>query len=296
MKHLFRICYFIMFGLLIIFFSSCDSEGPTNTLNGLPQDLSSMNIIDHTIADISQIQLDAILKAKEQLHLAYGHTSHGSQIITGMQGLINFRGDIYSFNNGGNDGALDLRDSPFSGASDLGSPDRTAWATATRTYLQENSDINVIIWSWCGQVSTATEEDIQIYLNLMSGLEIEFPAVIFIYMTGHLDGSGENGNLNLRNEQIRNYCNTNKKILYDFADIESYDTNGGTNYMLLNANDNCDYDSDGNGSRDANWAINWQNSHTEGIDWYSCSAAHSQALNGNRKAYAAWNLWVSLVQ
>jgi hypothetical protein len=30
------------------------------------------------------------------------------------------------------------------------------------------------------------------------------------------------------------------------------------------------------------------------VDWYECSAAHSQALNGNRKAYAAWWLWASL--
>lgn len=296
MKRLLNFFRYSIFAFFAVILSGCDSESPTSANDQGPQNLGDGIIIDHTRTKLSLIQENDILKAKEQLHIAYGHTSHGSQITTGMQGLINFKGDIYSFSNGGNNGALDLRDQPFSGASDLGNPNRTAWATATRNYLQNNSEINVIIWSWCGQVSSASEEDINTYLNLMNGLEVDFQNVKFVYMTGHLDGSGEDGNLNKRNEQIRNYCKTNKKILFDFADIESYDPNGLTNYMLMNANDNCDYDSDSNGSRDANWAINWQNSHTEGVDWYSCSSAHSQSLNANRKAYAAWNLWGSLVR
>jgi hypothetical protein len=56
--------------------------------------------------------------------------------------------------------------------------------------------------------------------------------------------------------------------------------------MELYGNDNCDYTSVTGGSK--NWATDWQESHTENVDWYSCSAAHSQSLNGNRKAYAAW--------
>jgi hypothetical protein len=45
---------------------------------------------------------------------------------------------------------------------------------------------------------------------------------------------------------------------------------------------------------DKNWAIDWQNSHTLNEDWYDCGAAHSQSLNGNQKAYAAWWLWAKL--
>jgi hypothetical protein len=107
-----------------------------------------------------------------------------------------------------------------------------------------------------------------------------------------LDGSGKEGNLNLRNNQIRDYCTTNKKILYDFADIESYGPDGKVNYMELYANDNCDYTTATGESK--NWAIEWQNSHTENVDWYDCSAAHSQALNGNRKAFAAWWMFARL--
>jgi len=265
-------------------------------INFSPVSLSQDAIIaNHTIAKLSLLPDEWIDSAKANLHIAYGHTSHGSQLITGMEGLVNWKGAQYAFNEGGTNGALDIDDYAFPGASDLGNPDRIAWESATRNYLNDpaNSDVNVVIWSWCGQVSSATEADINTYLDLMNSLENDYQNVKFVYMTGHLDGTGTNGNLNLRNEQIRNYCLTNGKILYDFNDIESYDPDG-IYYLDKYANDNCDYDSDGNGSLDKNWAIDWQNSHIINVDWYDCSAAHSQPLNGNLKAYAAWWLWAKL--
>lgn len=39
-----------------------------------------------------------------------------------------------------------------------------------------------------------------------------------------------------------------------------------------------------------------QDSHREGVDWYHCGSAHSQPLNANQKAYAAWALWCALVE
>lgn len=247
--------------------------------------------IDQRTADINAIPQTAVETARTKLHIAYGHTSHGSQLVSGMSGLVAWKGSLYSFNNGGTGGALDLRDTPFSGASDLGNPDRTSWEAATRAYLAAHPEINVIIWSWCGQVSSATEADINTYLSLMSGLERDYAGVTFVYMTGHLDGSGLAGNLNLRNEQIRSYCRTNGKVLFDFAAIESYNPDGAF-FGDKGANDNCDYDSDANGSLDRNWAADWQAAHPG--EWYDCSAAHSQPLNGNLKAYAAWHLWARL--
>jgi hypothetical protein len=208
-----------------------------------------------------------------------------------MAGLVSFKGSAYSWNNGGLSGALDLHDGGMTG--DLGNPDRTSWATRTRTYLTTNTDVNVIIWSWCGQVSSATETDITTYLNLMAALENDFKNVKFVYMTGHLDGSGLTGNLHLRNEQIRNYCKTNNRILFDFADIECYNPDG-VYFGTRKPNDACAYDTNGDGSLDGNWAIEWQNAHTQGTDWYTCSSAHSQPLNANQKAYATWWLWARL--
>ena len=260
-------------------------------------------IVDHTCANIWKIPESAIEQAKDSLRIAYGHTSHGSQLISGM-GSSGTQLDDFMAGNGATPGLYVWHDGPQAGAldldnyfvsGDLGNPDRVTWAQRTRNYLDDpdNADVNVVIWSWCGQVD-GSESDIETYLNLMNALEEDYPHVQFVYMTGHLNGTGETGNVNIRNNQIRQYCIDNNKILYDFADIESYDPDGEINYMSLNANDNCDYDSDGNGSRDANWATDWQSSHVQGVDWWASGAAHSQHLNGNLKGYAAWWLWATL--
>jgi hypothetical protein len=255
---------------------------------------SAAIIIDHQSTMLSDIPESWIEEAKRTLHIVYGHTSHGSQLVDGMTGLVSFAGPLYQWNDGGTDGAIDLRDAPFSDANDLGSPDRTTWAEATRHYLDDNPAINVVIWSWCGEVSDAREADINTYLSLMAQLEADYPDVHFVYMTGHLDGSGVDGNLNQRNEQIRAYARENNKILYDFADIESYDPDGLVNYMEQGADDGCNYDANNDGSPDSNWAGDWQSSHTEGVDWYQCDSAHSEPLVANMKAYAAWALWARL--
>jgi PKD repeat protein len=248
-------------------------------------------IVDHTSANLTPIPASAIADARSDLHVAYGHTSHGSQLVTGMDGLQTFAGAplppaTYAFNEGGTGGALDLDDYFVDG--DLGNPDFSSWASRTRAYLNlsENSGVNVVMWSWCGQVSWASEADIATYLTLMDGLERDFPSVTFVYMTGHLDGTGVTGNLHLRNQQIRSWCRDNNRVLYDFADIESYDPDG-IGYLAAGANDGCAYSG-------GNWAQQWQASHTVGEDWYLCYPAHTEPLNGNLKAYAAWHLFARL--
>ena len=254
-------------------------------------------IIDHNCTNVFLIPKEFIKKAKQNLIVAYGHTSHGSQITSGMNGLDDFTSlnglekGLFSFNSKGTNSALKFFDTPFKGAQDLGNPDFESWESATRNYLGVNTEVNVVLWSWCGQLSWASVDDVNKYLRLMTGLEKDYSNVKFVYMTGHLDGGGTKGTLNTNNNIIREYCKENEKILYDFADIESFDPDGEVNFMELNANDNCDYVSI-NGEK--NWAVEWQNTHVENVDWYNCSAAHSQALNGNRKAFAAWWLFARL--
>jgi hypothetical protein len=260
----------------------------------------SKNIFGHDVAQLSVFQsipASAINNAKLNLHIAYGHTSHGSQLIDGMNGLKYFAAGystLYDFNSGGYGGALDLTDGSIganaSYANDLGNPDRTTWADATRAYIAAHLNVNVVIWSWCGQVSSASEADITNYLSLMDALESDYPNIKFVYMTGHLDGSGLTGNLHLRNNQIREFCQTNGRYLFDFEDIESYDPDGNY-YGDKNATDACNYTFN---NATYNWAQDWQNSHTQGVDWYNCSSAHSEALNANMKAYAAWRMWAVL--
>ncbi len=290
MNSVSKILYLPLVLMLAVGISSCKKNATEPTTDGRPGPTNTL-VMDHQATTLVSIPSAWIAKAKSDLRIAYGHTSHGSQLVTGMSGLVTWKGSLYRFNSTGADSALQLRDTPFSGASDLGNPDRTTWAVATRNYLDVNPTINVVMWSWCGQVSSASSGDIDLYLQLMNALESQYPSVRFVYMTGHLDGTGLTGNLHLRNEQIRAYCRANSKVLYDFADIESYDPDG-VYYGDKRPNDNCDYDSDGNGSLDKNWAVDWQNAHPG--QWYDCSSAHSQPLNANRKAYAAWALFARL--
>jgi hypothetical protein len=257
-------------------------------------------IIDHLCTDINGVPQAAIIAAKDSLHIAYGHTSHGSQVIDGMNGLISFansggRGlslpvNIFAWNNGGEDGALDLHNNAMDG--DVGYyPD---WYNETVSYLNNgaNPDVNVIMWSWCGQVGTKYSDGVlwDEYLGPMNSLETDYPGKVFIYMTGHLDYWNRE-NTNAANDSIRSYCRNNHKVLFDFADIESYSPNGNC-YKDI-GDDACDYyntDDDSVG----NWAVEYQNSHTEGVDWYYCGSQHSEPLNANRKAYAAWWMFASL--
>jgi hypothetical protein len=271
----------------------------------LPLSLYSQGIlINHTCTKIAQVPESAIVKAKQDLHIAYGHTSHGSQLTEGMDGLVSFMNgkgypeNLYAWNNGGTGEALDLHDYAMDG--DVGYyPD---WVNNTRNYLgtpnQEtgrgsgsHADVNVIIWSWCGQVSSkfASGTLQSEYINPMVQLETDYPGVKFVYMTGHLD-HWDDANNKAANQAIRDFCSANNKILYDFADIESYDPDGN---FYQYAGDDCSYYSE-SGTQIGNWAINWQNSHTKNIDWYDCGAAHSEPLNANQKAYAAWWLWATL--
>jgi hypothetical protein len=279
--------------VLIIIGLFCLTNNKTSAQNN-----SEPIIINHECTNIFTIPEEYINKAKQNLIIAYGHTSHGSQITSGMSKLDQFMTNhdyapgMFEYSNTGNNNTLEFRDNCFDGANDLGNPNRSAWAQATRNYLEKSPETNVIMWSWCGQVSSASADDIELYLTLMNELEEDFQTVNFVYMTGHLDGSGENGQLNKNNETIRKYCRENNKILFDFADLESYDPDGETNYMQLFGNDNCDYTSPDNEQK--NWAIDWQNSHTENVDWYQCSSAHSQALAANLKAFAAWWMFAEL--
>jgi hypothetical protein len=265
--------------------------------NGLPR-FDNAIIIDHNCTDITEIPAESIETAKSTLRIAYGHTSHGSQLTTGMTGLVTFANggglglsfpaDIFAWNAGGTGGALDLRDGVLAGDAGY----YPQWVNETRSYLGSHPDVNVIIWSWCGQVNdkyNAGTLDSE-YLTPMNQLETDYPDVTFVYMTGHMEHDSD-VSLKAANQMIRDFCISNDKVLYDFADIECYDPDGT---FFEFANDNCDYYASVTGALLGNWATAWQTTHTENVDWYNCSSAHSQPLNANRKAYAAWWLWARL--
>ena len=209
-------------------------------------------VIDHRCTGLAKIPDQYIETAKQKYKIAFGHGQYGSQLISGMTALQK-KNKLYSFDRDGGNGALSLWDGTPSGS--LGSPDCFSWATRTSEMLggDVKSKRNLVIWSWGGYLSRSSKEDILLYLELMSRLENQFPEVNFVYTTGHLDGTGPHGNLHKRNEQIREYCRNKGKILYDIADIESYDPSGKC-FLDLYVRGNCDYRLKG---VKHNWAEEW---------------------------------------
>lgn len=260
-------------------------------------------IIDHTCIDIYQVPVEYINAAKANLHISYGYTSHGRQIIKGMDFLDGFMNTKPGYPQG-----LFAHD-PYNVAGKLhfdieGNLSDDAgyypdWVNETRDFLgtpdsngrgSSRPEFNVIIWAWCSQLSWYSTEDVyNMYLNDMNQLEEDYFGVTFIYMTGHSDGSGLEGDLHRNNTTIRNYCVANNKVLFDFYDIECYDPDGNY-YGDKHVTDGCYYDGGGN------WAQDWQNSHIEGVDWYLCNIEyeHTEPIVCNMKAWAIWWLWARL--
>jgi hypothetical protein len=288
--------HFLMIGLIALFVWMCSGQerasgfSPSMDPQGIPKiylpiiykpdPQPQAIIIDHTTTDISKIPVEYIQKAQELLRLSYGHTSHGSQIISGLD-YIKGLNSLYSFNTSGavQTGVLSIAD--VTPAGDLGNPDWSTWASLTRSYLNTpGNNRNAVMWSWCGEASWATDAIMSAnYLSLMPGLEKDFPNVKFIYMTGHLDGSGPTGNLYLRNNQIRDFVSANKLILFDFADIESYDPSGS---YYPNADDSCP------------WCQAYCNSHPGYCPAPAITCAHSHSLNCLLKGRAMWWLMARL--
>ncbi len=248
------LCFWLVLVTIIII--GCGDVKTTNPTNNNNNTDTTATLADHQIvANFDNIPASYIDSVKSNFKILYGHTSHGSQLMSGMRML----GDTY-----------DIDPITTEPSDDLGHNGDITWVTVTRQYLDSKSDYNIVIWSWCGGVSDNTEAGIDIYLNAINQLEIDYPNIKFVYMTGHLDGSGDGGNLRIRNNQIREYCNTNKKILFDFADIESWDPDG--NYYA-DEGDAC------------SWCSDWCAEHTC-LDCDHC--AHSHCFNCYLKGKAFW--------
>ncbi|MGA1792120.1 MAG: DNRLRE domain-containing protein, partial [bacterium] len=263
-------------------------------------------VIDHTCTDLSEVPSEWIQAAKDNLHIVYQHTSHGSQLITGMDCLMSFPafGDTYGWSDSGAAGALDLDDYGIPGCEDLSQGDWidehdvTPWVTATRDLLNNpaNSHVNVVMWSWC----SINGHNAQRYVDNMEILISEYPDVTFVFMTGHSEGQGEDlspDSVHYNNQLIRQHCIDNNRILFDFADIEAYDPDG-TYFWDQDMYDNLDYSG-------GNWAQQWITAHPgselaqlttgNGVSGYDgCSGcAHSDNppeanLNCVLKGRAAW--------
>jgi hypothetical protein len=264
------------------------------------------------------IPKEYIAKARDQFHVAYQHTSHGTHVSYGIFGLQDYKsGDETLFgisNNDPQEGKLDFRDyalasyaPPGVDAADL-SRDETAFIQTTRNFLDDpdNSDINVVMWSWCNIAGHDVEGN---YLTGMDSLINEYGPggskigagpgqrvnpVQFIFMTGHANQNANNGSGNPENqaELILNYCRNNNQFCLDYYGIDSHCM---ASKYWSDAGDNGNSDSYG-----GNYYEDWQGNTTHGLNYYenknapggavTYGAHNTQHITANRKAYAFW--WI----
>lgn len=235
-------------------------SSPSPQPSSPPQPDNTAIIADHTIISHYESLSPSTLSTIQDLHIYYLHTSHGSQIMTGLSMLPHSLPYFHEVE------------------GDLGYDGDTSWEAPARRYLDNHPDCDVVMMSWCGGCSDNTRQGISTYLNTFNQLEQDYPNVIFIYMTGHLDGTGVNGNLYARNNQIRDFCYKNNKILFDFADIESYDPDGN---FYPDEDDSCQ------------WCDTWCQTHT----CLSCrDCAHSHCFNCYLKGKAWWSMMAEVVK
>jgi len=199
-------------------------------ISGAFLNLSAQNlIIDHNCTDLSQIPGSWIEAVQQNSRLHYCHTSHGEQLTIGMESHYNAN-SFYAMETGWcylpatpntfciHDGQID---------DDYISPDlywQGDWGLdLTRSVLDNNPALNYSMWAWCCQLDYYSESEVQEYLSNMSMLESEYPGVTFVYFTGNAQMDGADGwNRFQRNQQIRQYCQDNNKVLFDFADMDCW--------------------------------------------------------------------------
>jgi len=231
---------------LILFLSYCsvqgeNSEGEDNAGEGGNNTglitLEEPIIINHNCTDISKIPDEWIEKVKEVIKVHYCHTSHGEQITVGLERLMNgnsstpgVAGSKYNFypdncNMPDTTSYLSMMEGQLTGGycETYITPelywDSEEAVELTRNMLKKYS-VNVSGFMWCTQLDYFSSGRVEEYLNRMNQLEKEFPNIIFIYMTGN--AQSEEKNRYNRNNQIRDYCKKNNKVLFDFADLDSW--------------------------------------------------------------------------
>ncbi|MBK3517410.1 hypothetical protein [Carboxylicivirga marina] len=278
-------------------------------------------IADYTVAKESvlrSIPEEYINSARENLCVAYQHTSHGTHVSRGLYGLPDYKaGDDALFGIVRNDfktGVLDFLDYAIEDYAEDGrravdlSRDETAFIQATRNFLDDskNEKVNVVMWAWCNIAGHDVEGN---YLPGMQTLIDEYgvggskigegegkrqQAVYFVFMTGHANRGSNTGEGNPAEQAtlINDFCNKNKLLCLDYYSIDTHCMN---DHYWEDAGDNGKSSSYG-----GNYYEDWQNSHQEGIDYYlnkskpggdvELGSHTTQHITSNRKAYAMW--WI----
>lgn len=207
-------------------------------------------IIDHRYTNVEDIPFDVINSVKENMKLQWCGQSHSHQIATGLMFLEEDFSDLdVTTNTDGNvwlpepNGTLCMMDG-ISGFNKCGHccmayiypeaywADASAFGNVETTLIDCYPSINVSGFLWCDELEGASEDYVQAYLDTLTAYDERYPDVTFVRTTCQAQGSGDNGyNRWLRNEQIRQHCIDNNKVLFDFADLDAWSNNDFSYYI-----------------------------------------------------------------
>ncbi len=301
-------------------FNSAGESSSSNETSVTTEIVSLHYIADYSVAKESvlrSIPEQYITAAKQNLHILYVGTSHSTQTVDGMRGLMQYKAgddDLFAatFNGTPVDGKLDIHYRGTSG-TDLShdstdSSGHTGYFTGTVSYLDaaSHADVNVVMWSWC----SIEGHDAQIYLDNFEELINMYKAggskgrtaaneVKFVFMSGYARGN-DSDDTNATNSpytsysMIRDYAETHGHFMLDYwtQDVYNYETNA--------------YKPSESGNSNAQHKA-YFDSHQEGIDWFATRDYNSglvkwpahcggtpQHITSNRRAYGAWWIWARL--
>ncbi len=249
-------------------------------------------VVNHLHTNVLSIP-DEWIDAARQFVIHYAHTSHGSQVLSGLEWLA-AQDTKYAIDISYTDvtvspdpNVLRFYDGNNYEGNNYITPEMY-WETEdgiTHTHSVADTGLfDFSLWTWCGQMSYYSDEQIQQYIDAMTTLESEYPAMRFIFFTGHTDGSEPGSDLWRHNDMVRDYVEANDKVLFDFADIESYDPSG---VFYATGSDACE------------WCDDWCSAHPTD---FSCQdlpepdteCAHTHGLQCTLKGQAFWWLMARL--
>lgn len=157
-------------------------------------------------------------------------------------------------------------------------------AEDTRTYLDAHPGVTVAMFVWCRELAADlwTEANVIEYFDSLEMLEDEYPNITWVYSTGNSQWYGgsvsEMTNRWDRHLQIRSYCQTNDKWLFDFGNMDAY-------YWTGSAWTDSSYDY-GNGTYDTVEMLHHEYDNVASED----DPQHTTWMNGLNKGRAMWQL------